>query len=61
MTNFDYQKHDNQYIELLKDNSKIQTVVKKMLNEFSVPLQNISPIIYNYYNLYTEEENFFLE
>jgi hypothetical protein len=58
---YNLQKYDSKYIELLKDNTKIQNIVRRMLFEFSVPLQSVRPIVYNYYNLYTKEEQFFLE
>ena len=59
--NYEMQKYNDKYIALLKDNTKIQNIVRRMLYEFLVPLQCVRPIVYNYYNLYTKEEQFFLE
>ena len=60
---YDY-SHDNSnsfWINELSDNKYIRNIVKNMLDKYYVPIQKITPILYNYYSHYATEEHFFLE
>ena len=49
------------WIDELKDNTFIRNVVRNMLRKYYVPIQEITPVLYNYYAYYATEEHFFLE
>jgi hypothetical protein len=60
---YDYSKeHTNKYwTDELKDNKLIRNIVINMLGNYHVPIQEITPILYNYYSYYSTEEHLFLE
>lgn len=49
------------WIDELSDNKLIRNIVRNMLVKYHVPIQEITPILYNYYTYYATEEHFFLE
>jgi len=60
---YDYSKDNlnDFWINELKDNDIIRNIVRNMLARYHVPIQEIIPVLYNYYNNYATEEHFFLE
>jgi hypothetical protein len=60
---YDYsQDHTNKFwIDELSDNKTIRNIVRNMLTKYHVAIQEIIPVLYNYYSHYATEEHFFLE
>ena len=60
---YDYSKDQTNtfWINELSDNKLIKNIVRNMLAKYHVPIQEIIPILYNYYSNYATEEHFFLE
>jgi hypothetical protein len=56
-----YENINKFWIDELKDNKLIRNMVRNMLYKYYVPIQQITPILYNYYSEYATEEHFFLE
>jgi len=49
------------WIDELSDHKLIQRIVRNMLKKYYVAIQEIIPVLYNYYSHYATEEHFFLE
>ena len=49
------------WIDELSDNKLNQRIVINMLKKYYVAVQEIIPVLYNYYSHYATEEHFFLE
>jgi hypothetical protein len=60
-TEFIHEDRNNFWVNELNDNKFIQNIVRNMLKKYHVPIQQITPILYNYYFYYATEEHFFLE
>ena len=60
---YDYSHdHTNKFwIDELSDNKTIRNIVRNMLTKYHVAIQEIIPVLYNYYSHYATEEHFFLE
>jgi hypothetical protein len=58
---YSYEQSNKFWIDELHDNKLIQNIVRNMLTKYHVPIQEIIPILYNYYSYYAIEEHFFLE
>jgi len=54
-------KHEQFYIDMIKDNKKIQKNVIFMLYNCYIPLAPIMRVLYNYWGYYAKEECYFLE
>jgi hypothetical protein len=60
-TQFIHEDRNQFWINELSDNKFIQRIVKNMLMKYHVAIQEITPVLYNYYFHYATEEHFFLE
>lgn len=54
-------KHEQFYIDMIKDNKKIQKNVIFMLYNCYIPLAPIMRVLYNYWGYYAKDECYFLE
>jgi hypothetical protein len=60
-TQFIHENRNQFWINELSDNKLIQRIVRNMLKNYHVAIQEITPVLYNYYFKYATEEHFFLE
>jgi hypothetical protein len=58
---FIHEDRNQFWINKLSDNKLIQRIVRNMLQKYHVAIQEITPVLYNYYFQYATEEHFFLE
>jgi hypothetical protein len=58
---FIHEDRNQFWINQVSDNKLIQRIVRNMLKNYHVPIQEITPVLYNYYFNYATEEHFFLE
>ena len=49
------------FIDMLKDDKKIQGNVRFLLNNCYIPLSPVLRVLYNYWGYYAKEECYFLE
>ena len=54
-------KHEQFYIDMIRDNKKIQTNVIFMLYNCYIPISPILRVLYNYWGYYAKDECYFLE